>query len=84
MPAVTERVACPDGWEPVVDTVCGEPAMYVEVFNDPTRFMSQIRKMWPDGKVFEVGEYAHCGSCGRLASYYRGISRDEHGVRRLW
>lgn len=83
-----ERVPCPEGFEPVVDTVCGEPAMYVEITRDSTKMLSDIKKMWPDGTRLSGAEYARCWSCNRTPSGWKynqmGLRRDEQGVRRLW
>lgn len=83
-----ERVPCPEGYEPVVDTVCGEPAFYVEINHNPAALLRDFKKMWPDGRPVVGWEFARCGSCGRdrLGRSYEqnGIRRDEQGVRRLW
>lgn len=80
-----EMAPCPEGFEPVVDTVCGKPAFYVEVNHNPAALIRSVKKMWPDGTPVSGTELLHCGSCERRASYgLNGIRRDEHGVRRLW
>lgn len=83
-----ERVPCPEGYEPVVDIVCGEPALYVNITNDPTVRLSDFSKLWPDGRPTRPWELLKCGSCGRgglgESIEANGLRRDEHGVRRLW